>query len=96
MKLLFLILFFMVGCGEEVDVEIYESSCPRLERGEWIGEIELKKEAFQIAYWSCVEGVCSHHESYYVKAWLETPKKAKVCCGMVNDRVDRVRLVITE
>tara|TARA_B100001175_G_C18952829_1_gene376835 strand:+ start:106 stop:393 length:288 start_codon:yes stop_codon:yes gene_type:complete len=90
--LLFIALF--LGCGE--DVEIYETTCPNMVNGEWMGEVYLHKKAQGIAYWSCVEGHCTYHDSYYVKAWLETSEKVKVCCGMEDDRVDMVKLVITD
>ena len=95
MKLILLfILALIFGCGE--DVEIYDTTCPNMVDGEWVGEIQLNKQAQSIAYWSCVNDDCTYHESYNVRAKLVSSKKVKVCCGVVEARVDMVRLVITE
>ena len=93
-SILLFILALMFGCGEEV--EIYDTTCPNMVDGEWIGDIQLKRQAQGIAYWSCVEDNCTYDESYNVRATLVSSKQVKVCCGVEDARVDRVRLVITE
>ena len=88
------ILALVFGCGE--DVEIYDTTCPNMIDGEWVGDIQLNRQAQGIAYWSCVDDDCTYHDSYAVRATLVSSKKVKVCCGVVDARVDMVRLVITE
>lgn len=92
--LFFILLLF--GCGERV--KIYETSCPNLEGIplEWVGEVHLLERAKGIAYWSCVDDQCTYHDSYGVRAWIDTPTKVKVCCGLEGDRVDLVKFVITD
>lgn len=92
---MFLLLLFL-GCGEKV--KIYETSCPKLEGSslEWLGEVLLEERAKGIAYWSCIGDHCTFHESYGVRAWIETPTKVMVCCGLEGDRVDLVKFVVTD
>ena len=96
MRSLFLLLLLFLGCGEQV--KIYETSCPNLEGSSllWLGEVHLQERAKGIAYWSCIDDECTYHDSYGVRAWIESPTKVMVCCGLEGDRVDLVKFVVID
>ena len=101
MALRTLVLFLIVllcGCGEE-ELEVYRTSCPEVELGEYIGYLSIEGvDQEDIAYWGCVGSSCSgdYVKRYGVRVDRKMEKDTlKVCCGSSSfGRVDQVNVVV--
>lgn len=92
----FLVLFLLLGCGEE-PVDVYTTSCPEVQLGEHIGYLSIDGvNDEKIGYWGCVGEDCSgaYVNQYGVRVDAMSGDVLKVCCGARGNRVDRVNVVV--
>ena len=93
---LLLVLFLLLGCGEE-KAEVYQTICPEIELGEHIGYLSIEGvDQEKIGYWGCVGSSCSgtYVKEYGARVDPMGEDTLKVCCGGRFGRVDKVNVVI--
>ena len=90
-KLSFILILLLSACGENAN--IYETSCPLLEKNEWLGFIETESTIKNYAYWACVNDNCGDLSNYNIRVEKKSPRLLKVCCGGVDNRVDSIKIV---
>ena len=93
---LLVLLFFILGCGED-PVDVYTTHCPEVELGEHIGYLSIEGiNEERIGYWGCVGNNCSgeYVNQYGVRIDAMDDDVLKVCCGARGNRVDKVNVVV--
>jgi hypothetical protein len=97
LRYLVLLLFLLLGCGEDKPAKVYDTSCPSVELEHHIGYLSIEGvDDNSYVYWGCVGGDCTSEgtSGYAVSVRSMGGDVLRVSCGFFGNRVDRVNVVV--